>query len=53
MTDPERLEIEDVSDAEGDQIPFDQIEFMQQSIINDGQHWLDKGEFELGIQSGQ
>ncbi len=53
MTDPERLEIEDVSDAEGDQIPFDQIEFMQQSIINDGQHWLDKGEFELGIQPGQ
>ena len=49
--DPEKITIEDISDENGDQIPMDQIEFMGQSIVNDGQHWLDKGVFELSVQS--
>ena len=49
MDDPEKLTIEDVCDQNGDQVPRDQVEFLCQSIINDGQHWLDKGEFELKI----
>ncbi len=49
MDDPERLNIEDVCDQNGDQVPLDQVEFISQSIINDGRHWLDKGEFELKI----
>ena len=46
--DPERLVVEDVTDANGDPVPLDCITFMSQSIINDGSHWLDKGVFELG-----
>lgn len=49
--DPERLVLEDVTDSNGDQVPFSQVEFIGQSIINDGRHWLDKGEFELDIPS--
>ena len=49
MDDPERLVLEDVCDRNGDQVPLGQVEFICQSIINDGQHWLDKGEFELKI----
>lgn len=49
MDDPEKLILEDATDQNGDQVPLSQIEFIGQSIINDGQHWLDKGEFELGI----
>lgn len=47
--DPERLVVEDVTDANGDPVPLDSITFMSQSIINDGSHWLDKGVFELGL----
>lgn len=47
--DPEALIIEDITDANGDQIPLEQIEFRPQSIIDDGEHWLDKGEFELSV----
>ena len=47
--DPERLVIEDIADQNGDQLPADAVDFISQSIINDGRHWLDKGEFELKI----
>lgn len=47
--DPEKLILEDICDANGDQLPIDMVDFAPQSIINDGSHWLDKGEFELGI----
>ncbi|MDE6207473.1 MAG: hypothetical protein K2M55_06655, partial [Muribaculaceae bacterium] len=49
-SDPEALRVEDVVDINGDSIPAWQIDFHPQSIINDGRHWLDKGEFELGIK---
>lgn len=48
--DPEKLIIEDITDENGDTIPFSKVEFICQSLINDGQHWLDKGEFELSVQ---
>lgn len=51
MADPEVLFIDDLADRNGDPVPFDQVDFIGQSIINDGQHWLDKGEFELSISS--
>lgn len=50
QSDPEKLYVEDITDQNGDQVPPDQIEFIGQSLINDGQHWLDKGEFELSVQ---
>lgn len=46
---PEVLAIDDLTDHNGDPVPLDQVEFINQSIINDGRHWLDKGEFELAI----
>lgn len=49
--DPEKIIIEDVVDLNGDQVPPSQYEFIGQSIINDGLHWLDTGEFELSIQT--
>ncbi len=48
---PEKLVLEDVCDQNGDQVPLNQIEFIGQSLVNDGQHWLDKGEFELSVQT--
>ncbi len=51
MKDPEQLYIEDLCDQNGDQLPLDSVEFIGQSIINDGQHWLDKGEFELSVEA--
>ncbi len=51
QSDPEELFIEDIVDSNGDSVPIDAVEFIGQSIINDGQHWLDKGEFELSVES--
>ncbi len=51
MTDPETLILDEVSDANGDPVPNSAVSFIPQSIINDGQHWLDKGEFELSIKT--
>ncbi len=50
VDDPEKLAIDDISDANGDPLPLSAVDFVCQSIINDGQHWLDKGEFELSIK---
>lgn len=51
MADPEKLFLEEVTDANGDIVPLAAVDFIPQSIINDGQHWLDKGEFELSIKT--
>ncbi|MDE5684728.1 MAG: hypothetical protein K2I39_11045, partial [Muribaculaceae bacterium] len=51
MADPETLILDEVSDANGDPVPNSAVSFIPQSIINDGQHWLDKGEFELSIKT--
>jgi hypothetical protein len=50
VDDPEKLAIDDISDVNGDPLPLSAVDFVCQSIINDGQHWLDKGEFELSIK---
>ena len=48
--DKEHLMIEDVTDAEGNTMPKGSIELVQQSLADDGNYWLDKGEFELTIK---
>lgn len=47
-TDREHLEIEDITHG-GDDISRDDVQLRQQSIVDDGRYWLDKGEFELSI----
>ena len=46
----EELIIEEVMDEYGNTIPKDSIILRQQSIVDDGSHWLDKGEFELFVK---
>lgn len=46
----EDIWVEDVTDSEGNTLPKDTIEIVQQSLVDDGKHWLDKGEFELTIR---
>lgn len=46
----ETLVIEDVTDAEGNTISKNSVELVQQSLADDGNYWLDKGEFELTIK---
>jgi hypothetical protein len=48
--DREVLAIEEVSDALGNSIPKSSIELIEQSLVDDGKHWLDKGEFELSLK---
>lgn len=46
----EAIVLEEVSDIDGNIMPKGSVELVQQSIVNDGKHWLDKGEFELAIK---
>lgn len=46
----EQITLEDVMDENGNTVPRDAILVRQQSIVDDGRHWLDKGEFELFIK---
>ena len=48
--DREVVEIEEVTDMQGNTLPKSTIEIVQQSIVADGKHWLDKGEFELSLR---
>lgn len=43
----EKIEVVSVMDSDGNEIRTNSVELIQQSIANDGMHWLDKGEFEL------
>lgn len=47
--DKEKLIIEEATDSEYRNVKKD-IELVQQSIVDDGKYWLDKGEFELTIK---
>ena len=47
--DKEHLEIDNVMDNMGEDVPISQIELVQTSLADDGGYWLDKGEFELSI----
>lgn len=49
-TDREALQIEEVTDTEGNTMPKDSVRLVQQSLADDGKYWLDKGEFELTIK---
>lgn len=46
----EELVIEEIMDADGNNMPKDSVVLRQQSIVNDGKYWLDKGEFELYVK---
>lgn len=46
----EELYIEEIMDENGNNVSKDNIIFRQQSIVDDGKHWLDKGEFELYVK---
>lgn len=46
----EIVEIEEVTDMQGNILPKSTLEIVQQSIVSDGKHWLDKGEFELSLK---
>lgn len=46
----EELFIEDIIDENGNNIPKSAVVLRQQSIVDDGKHWLDKGEFELFVK---
>ena len=48
--DKEELQIEDVSDAVGNEVGKGVFELVQQSIADDGRYWLDSGEFELTLK---
>lgn len=50
IEDKESVVIEEISDNQGNTIPMRDVELIQQSIVNDGKYWLDKGEFELAIK---
>ena len=47
--DRERLYLEEVTDEQGNMMKRDSVTVMLQSIADDGNYWLDKGEFTLGI----
>ncbi len=46
----ENLVIEEVMDDNGNNVAKDSIILRQQSIVDDGKYWLDKGEFELFVK---
>lgn len=46
----EELTIEEVTDADSNTLPKTSIEIVQQSLVDDGKYWLDKGVFELTVK---
>ncbi len=46
----EDLVIEEAMDEEGNTLPKREVELVLQSLVDDGQYWLDKGEFELSVK---
>ena len=45
----EIITIDDITDSDNNNINKNKVELVQQSIADDGQYWLDKGEFTLTI----
>ena len=45
----EVLAIEDIQNEMGEQMPIETVELVQQSLVDDKRHWLDKGAFTLTI----
>ncbi len=48
--DRELVTLDEATDNEGNTMPPDKVEIRQQSIVDDGSFWLDKGEFELSVK---
>lgn len=48
--DRELLHIEDIMGPQGQKMPPAAAELVQQSLTDDGNYWLDKGEFELSLK---
>lgn len=49
-SDRELLMLDEVTDDQGNDIPRSKVEFVPQSLVDDGKYWLDKGEFELSLK---
>lgn len=45
----ETIQIEEVTDSMGNDVPKSAVELVQQSLVDDGSFWLDKGEFDLSL----
>lgn len=50
MDDREKLLLEEVVDEEGNTVSKNEVEFIPQTLVDDGKYWLDKGEFELSLK---
>ena len=48
--DRELVTLDEATDHEGNTLPPNKVEIRQQSIVDDGSFWLDKGEFELSVK---
>ncbi|MBR1652548.1 MAG: virulence factor SrfB [Alloprevotella sp.] len=48
--DRELVTIEEATDQEGNALPPGKVELRQQSLVDDGSYWLDKGEFILSVK---
>lgn len=48
--DRELATIEEATDHEGNALPPGKVEIRQQSLVDDGSYWLDKGEFILSVK---
>ncbi len=48
--DRELVTIEEATDHEGNALPPGKVEIRQQSLVDDGSYWLDKGEFILSVK---
>ncbi len=47
--DREVITIEEITDSMGNDVPKNLVELVQQSLVDDGSFWLDKGEFDLSL----
>lgn len=48
--DREEVTIEEATDSRGNTLPKSAVKIVQQSLVDDGKHWLDKGEFDLSLR---
>lgn len=48
--DTEEVIIEEASDASGNSLPRNAIRIRRQTLVDDGRHWLDTGEFDLSLR---
>lgn len=49
LLDREAVTIDEVMNEQGESLSLDTVQIVQQSLVEDGKHWLDKGSFTLTI----